>query len=142
MTDFDQFVATNVDDLLRTAYLIVWEEAEAEDLVQECLLKVARRARPALLQRFDGGSGRRGSRLFAGDGQEQRLTRTRAAARGAAASFTPIQEHRDMSDLPENDLRDALADRATLISSEASARLRAVDYHPRSLPWPALGLWG
>ena len=43
MTDFDEFVATHVDDLLRTAYLIVWDEAEAEDLVQECLLKVARR---------------------------------------------------------------------------------------------------
>ncbi len=43
MTDFDQFVAAHVDDLVRTAYLIVWDEAEAEDLVQECLLKVARR---------------------------------------------------------------------------------------------------
>lgn len=43
MNDFDQFVAKHVDDLLRTAYLIVWDEAEAEDLVQECLLKVARR---------------------------------------------------------------------------------------------------
>ncbi len=43
MSDFDQFVATHVDDLLRTAYLIIWDEAEAEDLVQECLLKVARR---------------------------------------------------------------------------------------------------
>jgi RNA polymerase sigma-70 factor (sigma-E family) len=43
MTDFDQFVARHVDDLVRTAYLIVWDEAEAEDLVQECLLKVARR---------------------------------------------------------------------------------------------------
>jgi RNA polymerase sigma-70 factor (sigma-E family) len=41
--DFDQFVAAHVDDLLRTAYLIVWDEGEAEDLVQECLLKVARR---------------------------------------------------------------------------------------------------
>jgi DNA-directed RNA polymerase specialized sigma24 family protein len=40
--DFDQFVAANVDDLLRTAYLIAWDQAEAEDLVQECLLKVAR----------------------------------------------------------------------------------------------------
>ena len=30
MTDFDEFVVTHVDDLLRTAYLIVWEEAEAE----------------------------------------------------------------------------------------------------------------
>jgi RNA polymerase sigma-70 factor (sigma-E family) len=43
MTDFDQFVAAHVDDLAHTAYLIVWDEAEAEDLVQECLLKVARR---------------------------------------------------------------------------------------------------
>jgi RNA polymerase sigma-70 factor (sigma-E family) len=43
MTDFDQFVADHVDDLLRTAYLIVWEQSDAEDLVQECLLKVARR---------------------------------------------------------------------------------------------------
>jgi RNA polymerase sigma-70 factor (sigma-E family) len=43
MTDFDQFVAAHVDELVRTAYLIVWDESEAEDLVQECLLKVARR---------------------------------------------------------------------------------------------------
>ena len=43
MTDFDEFVAAHVDDLLRTAYLIVWDEGEAEDLVQECLLKIARR---------------------------------------------------------------------------------------------------
>src|SRR5437764_3195462 len=43
MTDFDEFVDRHVDELLRTAYLIVWEQAEAEDLVQECLLKVARR---------------------------------------------------------------------------------------------------
>ena len=43
MSDFDRFVAMHVDDLLRTAYLIVWDEADAEDLVQECLMKVARR---------------------------------------------------------------------------------------------------
>ena len=41
--DFDQFVAAHVDDLLRTAYLVAWDMAEAEDLVQDCLLKVARR---------------------------------------------------------------------------------------------------
>jgi hypothetical protein len=47
-----------------------------------------------------------------------------------------------MSDLLEHDLREALSDRAALITTEASARLRAVDYHPRSrrLSWrPALG---
>ena len=43
MTDFDQFAAAHVDDLLRTAYLIVWDEGEAEDIVQECLLKLASR---------------------------------------------------------------------------------------------------
>ena len=43
MREFDQFVAAHADDLLRTAYLIVWDEGEAEDLVQDCLLKVARR---------------------------------------------------------------------------------------------------
>jgi RNA polymerase sigma-70 factor (sigma-E family) len=41
--DFEQFVETHVEDLLRTAYLLAWDATEAEDLVQECLLKVARR---------------------------------------------------------------------------------------------------
>jgi RNA polymerase sigma-70 factor (sigma-E family) len=41
--DFEQFVTGSSDALLRTAYLVVWDPAEAEDLVQECLLAVARR---------------------------------------------------------------------------------------------------
>jgi RNA polymerase sigma-70 factor (sigma-E family) len=41
--DFDRFVSDSTDGLVRTAYLIVWDLAEAEDLVQETLLKVARR---------------------------------------------------------------------------------------------------
>ena len=36
-------MADSVDGLLRAAYLIAWDFAEAEDLVQECLLRVARR---------------------------------------------------------------------------------------------------
>jgi hypothetical protein len=50
-----------------------------------------------------------------------------------------------MSDLLEHDLREALLDRAALISSEASARLRAVDYQPRSrrlASRPVLGALG
>lgn len=50
-----------------------------------------------------------------------------------------------MSHLLEQNLRGALADRAALMPPEASARLRAVDYHPRSsrLPArPALGALG
>ena len=41
--EFDRFVGESVDGLLRAAYLIVWDFAEAEDLVQECLFRVARR---------------------------------------------------------------------------------------------------
>ena len=40
--EFDQFVADS-DGLLRAASLITWDAAEAEDLVQECLFRVARR---------------------------------------------------------------------------------------------------
>lgn len=39
---FDAFVNESVGDLVRMAYLITWDETEAEDLVQECLLRVAK----------------------------------------------------------------------------------------------------
>jgi RNA polymerase sigma-70 factor (sigma-E family) len=41
--EFERFVAGAADELLRTAYLVVWDLPEAEDLVQESLLRVARR---------------------------------------------------------------------------------------------------
>jgi hypothetical protein len=47
-----------------------------------------------------------------------------------------------MSDLLEHDLREALADRAALITREASARLRAVDYRPRSRSLPSRAALG
>ncbi len=42
MTDFDSFVAANAASLLRTAYLITGDIHDAEDVVQDALLKVAR----------------------------------------------------------------------------------------------------
>ncbi|MGO8860340.1 MAG: SigE family RNA polymerase sigma factor [Acidimicrobiales bacterium] len=41
--EFERFVATSSERLLRTAYLVVRDVAAAEDLVQECLWRVARR---------------------------------------------------------------------------------------------------
>jgi len=41
--EFERFVASAADELLRTGYLVVWDLAEAEDLVQESLLRVAKR---------------------------------------------------------------------------------------------------
>jgi RNA polymerase sigma-70 factor (sigma-E family) len=40
---FEEFVRSNAGDLVSFAYLITWNEADAEDLVQECLFAVARR---------------------------------------------------------------------------------------------------
>ena len=41
--EFDAFVIDGTDGLLRTAYLVVGDRAEAEDLVQETLMRVAKR---------------------------------------------------------------------------------------------------
>ncbi|HEV3322749.1 MAG TPA: SigE family RNA polymerase sigma factor [Solirubrobacteraceae bacterium] len=41
--EFERFVSDHGKQLLRTGYLITWDILEAEDLVQECLLRVARR---------------------------------------------------------------------------------------------------
>jgi RNA polymerase sigma-70 factor (sigma-E family) len=41
--EFDRFVAESAEGLLRAAYLIVWDVSEAEDLVQECFFRLARR---------------------------------------------------------------------------------------------------
>jgi hypothetical protein len=47
-----------------------------------------------------------------------------------------------MSDQFEHNLREALADRAALVPRGASARLRAVDYHPRSRSLPSRAVLG
>ena len=41
--EFERFVLDTADALLRASSLITWDAAEAEDLVQECLFRVARR---------------------------------------------------------------------------------------------------
>lgn len=41
--EFEAYVAECGARLLRTAYLVVWDVSDAEDLVQECLVRVARR---------------------------------------------------------------------------------------------------
>ncbi len=90
MSDFDHFVATHVDDLLRTAYLIVWDEAEAEDLVQECLLKVARRWPRIRRMEQPGAYARRVLVNLAVDGARGRARRRSELAPGEAASSIAV----------------------------------------------------
>jgi RNA polymerase sigma-70 factor (sigma-E family) len=42
-TEFERFAALHADALLRSAYLMTGDRGEAEDLVQECLLRLARK---------------------------------------------------------------------------------------------------
>ncbi len=42
-TEFERFAALHADALLRNAYLMAGDRGEAEDLVQECLLRLARK---------------------------------------------------------------------------------------------------
>jgi RNA polymerase sigma-70 factor (sigma-E family) len=86
-TEFERFVASHGKQLLRTGYLVTWDMSEAEDLVQECLLRVAKRwpkvrtmdhpdsyARRILVNlALDGakGRGRRWSELEASDRSPQ-----------------------------------------------------------------------
>lgn len=42
-TEFEAFVKESSDDLVRSAYMLTFDFARAEDLVQEAYLRVARR---------------------------------------------------------------------------------------------------
>ena len=99
MTDFDQFVAAHVDDLVRTAYLIVWDDAEAEDLVQECLLKVARRWPRIRRMEQPRAYARRILVNLALDGARGRARRRSELEPGASASPVAVDP------LPEIDTR-------------------------------------
>ncbi len=90
MADFDQFVAAHVDDLLRTAYLIVWDEGEAEDLVQECLLKVARRWPRVRRMEQPRAYARRILVNLALDDARRRAQRRRELEPGASASLGAV----------------------------------------------------
>jgi RNA polymerase sigma-70 factor (sigma-E family) len=92
--DFDRFVAESTDGLLRTAYLIVWDLPEAEDLVQETLFKVARRWPKVRRMEHPAAYARRILVNLALDGGVKRSRRraelSEAPAGEAAAPSAPI----------------------------------------------------
>jgi RNA polymerase sigma-70 factor (sigma-E family) len=154
MKDFDEFVAGSLEQLLKTAYLVTWDAGEAEDLVQECLFKVARRwprvrrmeqprayARRILVNlALDGSRGRaqRRSELDAAptvvDGPARDLLaglETRAELLDALACLTPRQRAvlvlRYFNDLTEAQTAEVLGCSPGTVKSNASrglARLR------------------
>ena len=152
--DFDRFVAGSTDALLRTAYLIVWDLGEAEDLVQETLMEVARRwprvrrmdrpaayARRILVNRAVSGAGRRARRRreLAAEPPAECVALTNDAAGidghdeliGALAALPPRQRAvlvlRYFLDLPEAEVAAALKCSLGTVKSTASRGLARLE---------------
>jgi RNA polymerase sigma-70 factor (sigma-E family) len=153
-TDFDRFVADSTDTLLRTAYLIVSDLGEAEDLVQETLLAVARRwprvrrmehpiayARRILVNRALSGAPRRTRRRQeligeappdrAADTSEIRVIDARDELMDALAMLPPRQRAvlvlRYFLDLPEAEVAAAMKCSLGTVKSTASRGLARLE---------------
>jgi RNA polymerase sigma-70 factor (sigma-E family) len=152
--DFENFVAHNTDALIRTAYLIVWDLPEAEDLVQETLLKLAGRwhrvrrmthpaayARRILVNLALSGADHRGRRrreLTAeappergGDSRESDAIDTQDELMRALASLPPRQRTvlvlRYFLDLPEAEVAAAMKCSLGTVKSTASRGLARLE---------------
>jgi len=154
--EFEKFVADNADGLTRTAYLIVWDLQEAEDLVQETLLKVARRwprvrrmarpvayARRILVNLALAGADRRSRRRheLSGEPVADRLDRVAPAdvdepgghddLLGALAALPPRQRTvlvlRYFLDLPEAEVAAAMQCSLGTVKSTASRGLARLE---------------
>ena len=90
--DFDQFVAASGDALLRTAYLMVWDAAEAEDLVQDCLLTVARRWPRVRRMDHPHAYARRVLVNLALDGAQRRTRRRQELVGDETATLSAVDE--------------------------------------------------
>ena len=84
--EFDQFVADSVDGLLRAAYLIAWDFAEAEDLVQECL---GPRGRPLAPRAHHGAPDRLRRKVLVNLALDEGRRRTRRRAELAIVRRPP-----------------------------------------------------
>lgn len=113
--EFERFVETDGDALLRTAYLITSDLLEAEDLVQECLLRVVRRWSKVRAMEHPGAYARRVLVNLALDGGQRRARRWQELLRLDGLSEAKLALRRDdrMDDLSalhdaDGDLLDAV----------------------------------
>jgi RNA polymerase sigma-70 factor (sigma-E family) len=111
--EFERFAAGAVDDLLRTGYLVVWDLAEAEDLVQESLMRVAKRwpkvrsmdhpvayARRILVNLALDGAERRARRRLELDGQPVAERADEASSRALGRIDTQSELVQALANLP------------------------------------------
>jgi RNA polymerase sigma-70 factor (sigma-E family) len=107
-SDFDRFVASHVNELLRVSYLVVGDLDEAEDLVQECLLRVSRRWPRVHRMEHPGAYARRILVNLALDGKkrrtrereelasDERVLSVELAAKPAAGGVTAVEAQSEL----------------------------------------------
>ncbi len=114
--EFDRFAAAHADGLLRAAYLMVGDRGEAEDIVQECLLRLARKWQRVRQMEHPGAYARRVMFSLVLDGGPRR---SRRKLELVTVEITPAAGGEDTASLDSRaDLIRALA--------ELPARQRAV----------------
>ncbi|HWF53633.1 MAG TPA: SigE family RNA polymerase sigma factor [Solirubrobacteraceae bacterium] len=160
--DFDRFVADSAPALLRAGYLIVWDLQDAEDLVQETFVKLAKRwprvrsmehqvayARRILLNLALDGSTKRARRRdeLAGELPDVRVAPDAESAVDtqdelvrALATLPPRQRAvlvlRYFLDLPEAEVAEALQCSLGTVKSTASRGLARLQETLRPIPQP------
>ena len=144
--EFERFAAAHADGLLRTAYLMVGDRGDAEDIVQECMFRVARKWPRVRKMEHPGAYARRVMVSLVLDGRHQRARRTLELAANAPEGVQPTasmdaradliwalrglsQRHRAVlvlryfSDLPETEVAAILGCSVGTVKSSASRAL-------------------
>lgn len=104
---FDEFVRAHISDLVRMAYVITWDEFEAEDLVQESLFRVSRRWSTVGCMEMPLAYARRVVVNLAFDGRRRRSRRRRELT---ASYLAPLADERAALELEALSFRSELAD--------------------------------
>ena len=97
--EFERFAAVQADELIRTAYLMVGDRGDAEDIVQECLLRVARKWPRVRKMQHPGAYARRVMVNLVLDGRHKRARRTLELATIAPETAQPAVSLDDRADL-------------------------------------------
>lgn len=86
--EFELFAATHADGLIRAAYLMVGDRGDAEDIVQECMLRLARKWPRVRRMEYPGAYAHRVMVSLVLDGRRLRSRRTVELA-ATAPEFRP-----------------------------------------------------
>lgn len=114
---FDEFVGAHVRDLMNTAYLISCDESEAEDLVQECLVRVAKRWRRVRAMDLPAAYARRILVNLAIDGRREQTRRRQELGHVGRVGQDADRTQFDLVDHQAESALDTIAARAPLLDA-------------------------